>query len=74
MARYPARLDWRIARATGRGVCARRGIGGYGILNFDALAITEDNGDTRIDLTTFDGGTILVEGVTGLEAHDFAFG
>jgi Ca2+-binding RTX toxin-like protein len=49
-------------------------IDGYGITDFTALAITKENGDTTVDLTAFDGGTILVEGATGLDADDFAFG
>jgi Ca2+-binding RTX toxin-like protein len=50
-------------------------IGGYGVPDSTTLAITESaEGDSRIDLTAFDGGTIMVEGVTGLGDGDFAFG
>jgi Ca2+-binding RTX toxin-like protein len=49
-------------------------IGGYGIADFATLTITEQNGNSQVDLTAVDGGTILVEGVTGLDADDFAFG
>lgn len=37
---------------------------------FGALTITESNGDTEI---TVAGGTVIVEGVTGLTADDFLF-
>jgi hypothetical protein len=56
-------------------------IGGYGddLDDFSDLVINEENGHTLIDLTASlangtDAGTILVEGVTGLDADNFAFG
>ena len=44
-------------------------------VTFDDLAgkITEENGNTVIDLSAFTGGTITVEGVTGMTAADFHF-
>ena len=48
---------------------------GYDLSGFDALTITSSTNGVTIDLSTHDGGTILLEGFTtsSLDATDFLF-